>query len=462
VPPATSVLFPPFRLDLTNERLWRGAQPIHLRPKTFAILRCLVEHPGQLLSRAALFDAVWPDVMVSDVVLTGCIRELRRALQDDPKHPQFIETVHRRGYRFIGPIIETSESTMPYDAPQPVELFLSTGTLEHRRNLRSGLVLGRDREIACLLRWLAKALDGMRQVVFVTGEAGIGKTTVVDAFVARALRLGGLWIGRGQCIEQYGASEPYMPVLQALEGLCRIPESQRVAVLLSQHAPTWLAQIPGLRKAGDEAQFQPSTFGMTRERMLRELATALEVLTAEQPLILVLEDLHWSDYASLDLLSMLARRREPARLLLLGTYRPEEVREQRHPLYTAVQELRIQAHCEELPLRGLSEADVRAYLEARVAGTPLPDGLARFIHQRTDGNPLFMVAMIEDALPQILAEQSGGGGWSEDHEKALGIPESLRQLLVQRFERLSPEEQQVLEVGSVIGIEFLAVAVAEG
>src|SRR5713101_3313953 len=101
---ARHLLFPPFRLDPANERLWHGTQEVVLRRKIFAVLRYLVERPDQLVSKAELLQAVWPGTYVSDVVLTGCIRDLRKALGDLPHAPQFIETVHRRGYRFIAPV----------------------------------------------------------------------------------------------------------------------------------------------------------------------------------------------------------------------------------------------------------------------------------------------------------------------------------------------------------------------
>jgi DNA-binding winged helix-turn-helix (wHTH) protein len=109
MPPEPSRLSPLLRLDLANECLWRGARVIPMRPKTFALLRCLVEHPGQLLTKARLFDAIWPHTAVSDVVLTVCVRELRQALGDDAKTARFIETVHRRGYRFIGSVMPVTE-----------------------------------------------------------------------------------------------------------------------------------------------------------------------------------------------------------------------------------------------------------------------------------------------------------------------------------------------------------------
>ena len=100
------ITFGRFRLDLTNECLWRGTRSISLRPKAYAVLRLLVEHPGQLVNKQQVFDAVWPGTFVGDEVLKDNIRQLREALGDDAGSPTYIETAHRRGYRFIGKISE--------------------------------------------------------------------------------------------------------------------------------------------------------------------------------------------------------------------------------------------------------------------------------------------------------------------------------------------------------------------
>jgi len=146
-------------------------------------------------------------------------------------------------------------------------------------------------------------------VVFVTGEAGIGKTAVVEAFVQRLGHDPELWIGHGQCIEQYGAGEAYLPFLEALSRLCRGPEGERLVALLTQYAPNWVVQLPGLLSASALADLQPTLVGTTRARMLRELSVALDVVSAECPLVLVLEDLQWSDPSTVEALAMLARRR---------------------------------------------------------------------------------------------------------------------------------------------------------
>jgi predicted ATPase len=184
-----------------------------------------------------------------------------------------------------------------------------------------------------------------------------------------------------------------MPVLEALEQLCRSSGGQDLVSFLARQAPTWLVQMPWLLSAADLERLQRSTLGATRERMLREMARALEVLNAESILVLILEYLYLNSYTTLDLIAMLARRQESARLLVLGTYRLEEVLGKEHPLAALTQELQIHGHSQELPLTLLTKAAVRAYLMARLPGAAITDELAQCIHQRTEGNPLFMVKM---------------------------------------------------------------------
>jgi DNA-binding winged helix-turn-helix (wHTH) protein len=109
---STSLFFPPFQLDLTNEQLWREKRAVVLRAKTFAVLRYLVTHAGELVTKEDLLNAVWPNTSVSEGAVKICVQELRKALQDDSRRSQFIETVHRRGYRFIAPLT-TSPTPVP-------------------------------------------------------------------------------------------------------------------------------------------------------------------------------------------------------------------------------------------------------------------------------------------------------------------------------------------------------------
>src|SRR5262249_32053661 len=352
-------------------------------------------------------------------------------------------------------------------------------------------LVGRETELAQLHRWLDKAAHGERQVVFITGEPGIGKTTLVEGFLqslesestrqpaestphpgspdpSHQPRDARPWIGRGQCIEHYGVGEPYMPILEALGRLCREVEGTEVLALLRQHAPTWLVQMPAVLSAAELEELQRRTTGGTRERMLRELAEALGALTAARTLILWIEDLHWSDYSTFAVLSVLARRHEAARLLILGTYRPAEVLMREHPLHGLTRELQLHGLCQELALDFLSEAMVAEYLHQRfkVAVTSHSPfhRLARVVHQRTDGSPLFMVTVVNELIARSVVTQTQGG-WelrSEGADPTFGTPVNLRQWIEQQIGQVGAAARTVLETASVVGADFSTAEVAAG
>ena len=309
---------------------------------------------------------------------------------------------------------------------------------------------------------LDKSLNGERQTVFITGEAGMGKTTILDVFLDSLTSEPSLRVARGQCLEHYGTGEAYMPVLDAFSRLCRRPENAVLLSILSRHAPTWLAQMPSLASSADAALLQRQTLGATPERMLREMTEAVEAMTAESPLVLALEDLHWSDYSTLDLIAYLARRRERAPLLLVATYRPVEVILSHHPLRTVKQELQIHDQCVELGLEFLSEAAVSEYLEFRFPEGSISQELARFVHGHTDGNPLFVVNVADFLQSQSLIVKREGRWEFRGSPKALDlkVPENLRQMIDRQLGRLLAEEQLLLEAASVAGIEFSACSVA--
>jgi DNA-binding winged helix-turn-helix (wHTH) protein len=226
-----SVRFGPFQWDAENACVWRGDEALHLTPKAFAVLRTLLAHPGRLVTKDELWQAVWPGIAVGDAALTVCIREIRQRLHDDARAPRVVETVHRRGYRLIAQTTPDTQTTTPATA--------SPGW-------RTGPLVGREAELARLHEHLTRAAGGERRFVFVTGEAGIGKTRLVDAFLAHVAETGVASMARGLCIEYHGSGEPYLPVLDAFGRLCRRSDGEHTLAVLGQYAPTWLEQMPGV------------------------------------------------------------------------------------------------------------------------------------------------------------------------------------------------------------------------
>jgi DNA-binding winged helix-turn-helix (wHTH) protein/predicted ATPase len=455
-----------FQLDRESACLWEGEQRLTLRPKTFDLLVYLVAHAGELVRKETLLETIWPHTVVADGVLTTSMGELRKVLGETAKQPQYIATVHRRGYRFIAPVIPVD--TMEESAVRGGSLDTSARLPLHAARgsgLPGTVLVDRETELARLHQWFRDACHGQRHVVFVPGEAGIGKTTLVDVFLTQIAPQQPLAIGRGQCIDHYGAGEAYLPLLEAFGQLGQAANGTQVIEVLRQHAPSWLLQLPALWSTHEVPMLQQRALGATRERMLRELAEAVEILAHDRPLVLVLEDLHWSDVSTLDWLAYVARRRAPARLLVLGTYRPIDAVVRQHPIRAVTQELRVHGQCEELRLPYLSEAGVTAYVAERFGEAVVSPALVRAFHQRTNGNPMFLLTVVEEMVRQgRLRGPATGGERLGPHATAVmvDIPESLRHLIDQQLEQLHPDERACLEVASVAGGEFSVAAVAAG
>ncbi len=441
--------FEGFTLDPQNEELRRGSQLFALPPKTFAVLRYLAENPARLVTQAELLRSVWGEVAVAGGLLRGYVRDLRRALGDDAAKPRFIQTVPRRGFRFLPEV--TSES--PGTVPEAIQAIAPSSP--------AGLV-GRDQDLIALHRSLRTALAARRQVVFIAGEAGIGKTSLLNALLDQVRATDSVRIVCGQCVEQYGTREPYLPIFSALRQLCQGTDSKEVLAILARHAPSWLAQMPGAVSEDEYRTLQMRAQGTSQSRMVGELCQALEFLSADQPLIIGLEDLQWSDYSTLDLLSILARRLEPGRLFVIGSYRPADVIISNHPLRTVVLDLQVHGQCTELLLDHFTEEDVARYLANRFPDRDFPDRLSQLIHQKTGGNPLFVTAFVDDLVAnQSIEEHRGRWRLSGDPEQIDGWRlVSLRQIIEVQLARLLPDEQQILEAAAIAGKEFTADLVA--
>jgi DNA-binding winged helix-turn-helix (wHTH) protein/predicted ATPase len=431
--------------------LTRGAQEVRLTPKSLSVLQALARRAGEVVTKDELFGTVWADTAVSDAALTSCIQELRHALSDDARHPRFIETVHRRGYRFLA---RTSRADQ--DAPITSPSISS-----------DPLLVGRESIIARLLETYGRAETAVRQVCFVTGEAGVGKTTLVQACLARLAGRGRAHVTWGQCVEHYGVGEPYQPLLEALMRLCRQPGGEAGVAALERFAPTWLAQLPGLLAPAKQAELLRTAAGTTRDRMLRELTNAVEAMTARDPVVLCIEDLHWSDASTLEWIFAFAQRPEPARLLLVGTGRPSNASSEQ-PFRVLLDSLRVKGFCQEIVLEGLDAAEVAEYAERRFRpGAGQTDALSRLanrVHRHTGGNSLFVVTVFNDLAARRLLVPDGDRWTVRDDLTAidLGIPDDIRRIIERQVQQLPPEDRALLEIGSVSGTTFVAAVVAAG
>ena len=294
--------FESFRLDTSNECLWQNRVQINLPPKPFAVLRYLVENPGRLISHNELLDALWPETYVQPQVLRTYMLDLRKILGDDPACPRFIQTLPKRGYCFVA---QVNEEGMPDSAAISASKALPV--------IPDGVV-GREQELI-RLKTLAQALAcGQRQTVFITGATGIGKTALVEAACHQMVAMLSAGVACGQCVEGLSKKEDYYAVMEILRQLCASAVGETATQVLASIAPAWLA---ALRREPDATTVDARP---TQPKAPGDLCRALEELAKEKALVLVFEDMQWANDSTLELISALARRRTPAKLMVLVTY----------------------------------------------------------------------------------------------------------------------------------------------
>jgi DNA-binding winged helix-turn-helix (wHTH) protein/tetratricopeptide (TPR) repeat protein len=431
--------FASFRFDPRTGQLWRGDSEMRLRPRAAAVLHMLVQRAQDIVTKQELFDRVWGGRAVSDDALTSCIQEVRGALGDDARRPQLIETRHRRGYRLIVPAASVSDRG---DCGAPV---LAAE--------RSRLV-GRASELEELARSFHRAQSARRQVVFVSGEPGIGKSSLADAFVEQLRSARHARIAHGQCLDHHGVGEPYLPLIEALTRLAGAEDGAAIKDVLLTHAPSWLAQMPSLWTRSDRNLLEARGHA-TRERMMRELTLAIEAIAIDKPLALKLEDIHWSDASTLDWLAHVARRPEPARLIVLATFRPADPATAKAGLSDLVTELLMHGHCSEIALAPLGLHDLEIYLKARLgdgSGAQQLQQMAPLLLERTGGNPLFMTSIVNQLAQQQSSARSPGIIGS--------IPHDVRRFIDRQIDDLNENDRTLLTAASVIRREFATAAVA--
>lgn len=436
--PSQVVSFPPFLLDHSSGRLLHDGQAVHLRPRTWKVLCYLAERPGRLVTKDELLSSVWSDAVVSEGTLSNSIRELRAALDDDAQSARYIQTVHRRGFRFIA-TIESAPPPRHAEAPVPRAVGAASNPL-----------VGRQSELDELLAVAAEAACGTTRVVLVSGEAGIGKSSLMDRFAAtfaHGVAANETRVAVGRAVGYLQGAPPYLVVLSALEALATSSDGAVVLGAMRAHVPDVLQQMPWLC-AGDPAGI-PATEISERPDLTSRLATLFEALASHFPLVIVLEDLHDADAPTVDFVAALLESHSRLRLMIVVTYRPGEAVLASNGLFDAAQAACRHPGGREMRLELLGAEDVAAYLQRRDASF-WTEAMAHAVHHQSGGNPLFMVTVAD------TAELTGSIGTDVDRS----VPDSLRGLLETQLRTLKYRERDLLMTAAAVGAEFSSLAVA--
>jgi serine/threonine protein kinase/predicted ATPase len=376
-------------------------------------------------------------------------------LRDDPR---FQDIIRRIGFptNKVQPSAETQTLRLPpITDGKPAENALTTPASQRH-------TVGRERERNELLAAFKAANDGRGSLLCVAGEPGIGKTTLVEDFLAELAADNQCTIARGRCSERLAGTEAYLPLLEALESLL---EGDNIpATTMKQLAPTWYAQIVPLTGDSEEsARLLAEVKAASQERMKRELAAFLTAVATPQPLVIFFDDLHWADVSTIDLLSFLAGKFDAMRVLIVVTYRPSDMLLAKHPFLQIKPDLQARGLCREMLLEFLTAAEIADYLALEFPRHSFPRDFARLIHAKTEGSPLFMADLVRYLRGRgVIAQSSGTWMLAQtlpDIEREL--PESVRGMIERKLAQLSEEDRKLLTAASVQGYEFDSAVVAQ-
>jgi predicted ATPase len=270
-------------------------------------------------------------------------------------------------------------------------------------------------------------------------------------------------VARGRCSERLAGTEAYLPLLEALDSLLRGDGGGSAARVMRLVAPAWYAQLaPAASDDAPPTGAPAGAGGPSAQRLKRELGVFLQEVSRLRPLVLFVDDVHWADPSTVDLLTYLGDRCAALRLLLVLAYRPADLALSRHPFGSVQLDLQGRGLCREVPLRFLDLPDVERYLALRFPGNDFPAKLAAVIHRRTEGNPLFLADLLQYLCDRgVIA--AADGCWQlarpvPDLQREL--PESVRGLIRRKIDRLGKADRRLLTAASVQGCEFDAAVVA--
>jgi len=433
--------FADFEIDEQLRELRRGDEPVAVEPRVFDVLVYLIRNHDRVVGKEELFQRLWPGQFVSESALTYAIKAARRAVGDAGKEQRFIRNVHGVGYRFVaGP-----STAPPHGEPA------GPGRTPAALTPTAALYVGREAEMRQIRELLECAVSGRGAVLLLAGDAGIGKTRTADELVATA-RERGAQVLVARCYEGEGAPE-FWAWLQILRAHLRRQAPEQVRELIAGEAAELSRLLPELAETGAAGAAAPTAEPeRARFRVFEAVATFLRNAAARQPLVLVLDDLHWSDAASLLLFRFVAQNLGDAPLLLVGTYRDAEPARS-ELLASVAAAVQREAHARQIRLRGLGDEAVRELLRT-LSGAEVPDSLVRTIQSRTEGNPFFVQEFHRDL------DEAGVLRGPADYEAAAqalaraGVPLGAREIIRRRLARAAPLTREVLALAAVIGRDF--------
>ncbi len=423
-------------IDLVRGELRRDGLVVPLRRKAWELLVLLASRRGGLVGPDEIAVALWPNARVSPQGIFTLMGELRDAFGDAEARERLI-TVRGRGYRLAPDAVATAAS----DAALPPAPLLPSS---------HPCFVGRERELRVLASEWERARGGEPRAVFIAGESGIGKSTLVNEAIARQAAKDGdrFRLARGACFQSGGGGEPFGPVIDAFGSWALRDDEGRASTF--RLAPLWAER---LRSATAMPTGPLAVLDTRPGQMQRQASDLLGELGRSRLHVLVLEDAHWADPYTLDLLRHALPRLGATRFLLLVTYRERDALQSGNPVDRVAMDLRD--HGSLLELGPLAPADASRLVCHRLGGDDADS--ARRIYERAGGNPLFLEAFADQSA---LSPQHAEAARDECEPILDGLPRMFTRVVEAQWEALSAPAREAIEAGAVAGVQFDAATVA--
>jgi DNA-binding winged helix-turn-helix (wHTH) protein len=428
--------FGPFELDPGLYVLRRDGSDVEIQPKVLDLLLYLVARRDRVVPKEEVLEALWAGVAATDDVLSRAIHAARHAVGDDGGQQSVIQTVRRRGFRFVADV----------DASDSRPRAPASSTEHVRRSPRQGpAFVGRERELQRLEEALDDANRNHGRILFVSSEAGGGKTRLLEEFRQRKAT-SDLPVFSGWCWEGEGA-QPYWPWVQILRALVSSRSPERLREEMGASALDIARIIPNLREVLPELPVSPAIQSdQERFRLFDSITHFLRnVARNDGTQVLVLDDLQWADTPSLRLIEFLAHEIADTPILLLGAYREEEVE---HPLAETLGVLARRSLFEQVNLKGLTSSEIAQILRVNSDDEPSEE-LVSAVGEKTDGNPFLVLE-----IAQLVKSQPGAFKAGVQGASTFSLPQGVTAVVQRRLAMLPPKAHRVLAIAAVIGPEF--------
>jgi DNA-binding winged helix-turn-helix (wHTH) protein/tetratricopeptide (TPR) repeat protein len=440
-------LFGDFELDSSLYELRRNGEAMEISPRVFDVLAYLIRYRDRLVSKDELIRQVWGVTAMSGSSVPTCIAAVRKTLGDDPASPQYIETHRGRGYRFIAPV---TQAVSENDA-DPTATASENGA--PTCDIHGAGFVGRENELAALYAGFERTLAGIPQLVLIGGEPGIGKTRTIEEFALSA-RDDGAVVLIGRCAESEGAPA-FWPWVQIVRSHIEASESATALHALGSLASSLLLMIPELSERHPDLPRPPQLDAdQARFRLFEAVTALLANAAAERPLVVLVDDLHRADTASLLLLQFATRELRDAQVLFIGTYRDNELHTDSGRA-RLLSDLTREEPVRCIQLHGLPIESVERFLaQSSATGTATPS-LVTTLYDQTGGNPFFLTQIVH-----LLTAEGDLDRLEPNALQKIDLPGGVREAIARQLDGLPHATRRILEAAAVAGRDFETAALA--